>query len=50
MCFITHGSSNANAIKNAIRVSAEFAEHQINDEIERGLAGIRAVGVMSTQA
>ena len=50
VCFITHGSSNANAIKNAIRVSAEFAEHQINDEIERGLAGIRAVGVMSTQA
>jgi glycerol-3-phosphate acyltransferase PlsX len=50
VCFITHGSSNANAIKNAIRVAAEFAEHQINDAIEKGLAGIRAVGVMSTQA
>ena len=42
VCFITHGSSNANAIKNAIRVAAEFAEHQINGEIERTLIGIRA--------
>jgi glycerol-3-phosphate acyltransferase PlsX len=42
VCFITHGSSNANAIKNAIRVAAEFAEHPINAEIERTLAGIRA--------
>ena len=50
VCFITHGSSNANAIKNAIRVAAEFAEHQINDAIEKGLAGIRSVGVLSTQA
>jgi len=30
VCFITHGSSNANAIKNAIRVAAEFAERKIN--------------------
>src|SRR5580700_348560 len=42
VCFITHGSSNANAIKNAIRVAAEFAEHPINSEIERTLTGIRA--------
>jgi fatty acid/phospholipid biosynthesis enzyme len=42
VCFITHGSSNANAIKNAIRVAAEFAEHPINTEIERTLTGIRA--------
>ena len=42
VCFITHGSSNANAIKNAIRVAAEFAEHPINAEIERTLIGIRA--------
>jgi glycerol-3-phosphate acyltransferase PlsX len=41
VCFITHGSSNANAIKNAIRVAAEFAEHQINGEIEKALAAIR---------
>src|ERR1700731_1293926 len=42
ICLITHGSSNANAIKNAIRVAAEFAEHPINSEIERTLTGIRA--------
>jgi glycerol-3-phosphate acyltransferase PlsX len=41
VCLITHGSSNANAIKNAIRVAAEFAGHQINGEIEKGLAAIR---------
>jgi phosphate acyltransferase len=37
VCFITHGSSNANAIKNAIRVAAEFAEHRINDAIAKEL-------------
>lgn len=41
ICFITHGSSNANAIKNAVRVAAEFAEHRINEKIEKELAGIR---------
>ena len=41
VCFITHGSSNANAIKNAIRVAAEFAERKINAKIEKELAGIR---------
>jgi glycerol-3-phosphate acyltransferase PlsX len=45
VCFITHGSSNANAIKNAIRVAAEFAERPINDKIEKELAGIRAATV-----
>jgi len=34
VCFITHGSSNANAIKNAIRVAAEFAEGHVNEKIE----------------
>jgi len=43
VCFITHGSSNANAIKNAIRVAAEFAQRGINEAIEQGLAGIRTV-------
>jgi glycerol-3-phosphate acyltransferase PlsX len=50
VCFITHGSSNANAIKNAIRVAAEFAEHRINDAIEKELAGIRSLSALSTQA
>src|SRR5271168_3082391 len=48
VCFITHGSSNANAIKNAIRVAAEFAEHPINDSIERGLAAVKPATVAST--
>ncbi|MBI1982673.1 MAG: phosphate acyltransferase PlsX [Acidobacteria bacterium] len=36
---ICHGGSNANAIKNAIRVAAEFAEGKVNEKIERELAG-----------
>jgi len=40
VCIITHGSSNANAIKNAVRVAAEFSERHINDSIERGLAAL----------
>jgi phosphate acyltransferase len=47
VCFITHGSSNANAIKNAIRVAAEFAERKINSKIEKELAVVR-VATMST--
>jgi glycerol-3-phosphate acyltransferase PlsX len=45
ICFITHGSSNTNAIKNAIRVAAEFAERGINAKIEKELAGIRPATV-----
>ena len=44
-CIITHGSSNANAIKNAVRVAAEFSERGINGSIERGLAGLRPAPV-----
>jgi phosphate acyltransferase len=40
VCIITHGSSNANAMKNAVRVAAEFSERGINDSIERGLANL----------
>lgn len=40
-CFITHGSSNANAIKNAIRVASEFVERNITANIEKELAAIR---------
>jgi phosphate acyltransferase len=39
-CIITHGSSNANAIKNAIRVAGEFARRDINAAIEKELAAI----------
>jgi glycerol-3-phosphate acyltransferase PlsX len=38
VCIITHGRSNANAIKNAIRVAAEFADGKVNERIEAELA------------
>jgi phosphate acyltransferase len=38
VCIVTHGSSNANAIKNAVRVASEFAGHNINAKIEQELA------------
>jgi phosphate acyltransferase len=41
VCIITHGSSNTNAMKNAIRVAAEFSQRGINDSIEHGLAALR---------
>jgi len=41
VCIITHGSSNANAIKNAVRVAAEFSQRRINESIEQGLAALR---------
>ncbi|HUA21406.1 MAG TPA: phosphate acyltransferase PlsX [Bryobacteraceae bacterium] len=37
VCIICHGRSNANAIKNAIRVAAEFAEGRVNERIEAEL-------------
>ena len=39
VCIICHGRSNANAIKNAIRVAAEFSSGRINDRIEEELRG-----------
>jgi len=38
VCIICHGSSNANAIKNAIRIAAEFARGQVNRQIEDELS------------
>lgn len=38
VCIICHGRSNANAIKNAIRVAAEYADNRVNEKIEEGLA------------
>ena len=34
VCIICHGRSNANAVKNAIRVASEFAQGKINQQIE----------------
>jgi glycerol-3-phosphate acyltransferase PlsX len=39
VCIICHGRSNANAIKNAIRVAAEFAAGRVNEKIQHELAG-----------
>jgi len=47
-CFITHGSSNVNAIKNAIRVASEFVERDINRKIESEVAKTRPVSLMTT--
>ncbi len=35
VAIVGHGSSNANAIKNAIRVASEFANAGLNQKIER---------------
>src|SRR5438309_1764683 len=48
VCIITHGSSNTNAIKNALRVASEFAERSINDNIEKGLAGLHRSAAPAT--
>jgi len=40
-CFITHGSSNVNAIKNAIRVAADFLDRNITSNIENEMAALR---------
>ena len=37
VCIISHGRANANAIRNAIRVAAEFSEGQVNQRIEEEL-------------
>jgi glycerol-3-phosphate acyltransferase PlsX len=42
VCIITHGSSNSNAIKNALRVAAEFATGGTNQAIEKELAALHA--------
>ncbi|MGA2185111.1 MAG: phosphate acyltransferase PlsX [Bryobacteraceae bacterium] len=43
VCIICHGRSNGNAIKNAIRVAAGFAEGGINEKIEAELAQFATV-------
>jgi len=43
-CIIGHGSSNANAIKNAIRVAAEFSGGNLNRKIEEELTRLSKAG------
>jgi len=40
-CFITHGSSNINAIKNAIPVANDFVERDITANIQAEVAALR---------
>ena len=47
-CFITHGSSNANAIKNAIRVAQDFVHRKITANIETELAALHPAPAMTT--
>ncbi len=38
VCIVSHGSSNSNAIKNALRVAMEFANSKLNRTIEERIA------------
>jgi glycerol-3-phosphate acyltransferase PlsX len=50
VCIITHGRSNANAIKNAIRVAAELAGGKINERIEAELSNSHLPTVSAANA
>jgi glycerol-3-phosphate acyltransferase PlsX len=41
---IGHGRSNANAIKNAVRIAAELAQAKLNEKIEQELAAVAVNG------
>ncbi len=47
-CVITHGSSNGNAMKNAIRVTREFVEHGVNQKIAEELARLHTLTAASS--
>jgi glycerol-3-phosphate acyltransferase PlsX len=42
VCVIGHGRSNANAVKNAIRVAAGLARSRMNEKIEQELSAAAA--------
>jgi phosphate acyltransferase len=44
VCIICHGRSDSNAIKNAIRVAADFASSNMNHRIEEGLREFSKAG------
>jgi phosphate acyltransferase len=44
---IGHGRSNANAVKNAIRVAAEMCRSRVNEKIEQELSAATAVAARS---
>jgi len=45
VCIITHGRSNANAIKNSIRVASELINGRVNERIEAELRQSQAAGL-----
>src|SRR5437763_12395243 len=47
-CFVTHGSSNVNAIKNAIRVAAEFVDRNITSNIQNEMAALHPAAAITT--
>ena len=49
VCIICHGRSDANAMKNAIRVAAEFSQGQINQQIEDGLKVLASGGQVAAR-
>jgi len=50
VAIVGHGRSNANAIKNAIRVAKEFYESGINTHIEQELTAVRTESLISADA
>src|SRR5467141_206537 len=44
VCVIAHGRSNANAVKNAIRVAAGLARARMNEKIEQELSAAAVIG------
>jgi glycerol-3-phosphate acyltransferase PlsX len=44
VCIISHGRSNAKAIKNAIRIAADFASSNMNERIEEELREFAEAG------
>ena len=50
VAIVGHGRSNANAMKNAIRVAKEFHESGINDRIEQELREINANSAVAKEA
>ncbi len=50
VCIIGHGSSDANAIMNGIRVTAEFAHAEVNAHIETAMRNRKAQLSLATEA
>ncbi len=46
VCIVCHGRSDANAIKNAIRVAGEFSRCNLNQEIEHGLESLKTAAAV----